>query len=70
MADEMTPLRHARHALRGKMNILKLCASVLPMCDSPSDAVEYLQEIEQNTDGLIAALDEYERLLDAESQKP
>jgi hypothetical protein len=70
MADSpMTPLRSARHTLRGKMNLLKLCATVLPTCETPDEMLEYLSELEKGADTLLIALDDYERLLDEEGSK-
>jgi hypothetical protein len=55
-------LRRARHTMRGKLNALKLCISALPTCETPAEAAEFLVNIEQETDKLICALDEFEAL--------
>ncbi len=58
-------LRRARHTVRGKLNAIKLCVSALPTCDTPAEAAEFLINIEQESDKLIQALDEFEALQDA-----
>ena len=66
--SEMTPLRVARHAMRGKMNLLKLCTAAMSMCETPAEMLEYLDEVEKGCDALVAALDEYERLMETEER--
>ena len=69
MADsEMTPLRIARHAMRGKMNLLKLCVAAMSMCETPVEVLDYADEIEKGCDALVVALDEFERLMEAEGK--
>ncbi len=53
-------LRQARHAMRGRLNALKLCISALPTCDTAEEQVEFLEQVELATDKLVTALDEYE----------
>jgi hypothetical protein len=64
--EPLTPLRQARHNMRGGMNGLKLCISALPTCDTPAELLEFLDHIEEATEKVVRALDEYERLLDQE----
>ena len=64
--EALTPIRQARHNMRGRMNGLKLCVSALPTCENPAEMLEFLDHIEQATDKVIKALDEYEALLDQE----
>ena len=61
------PIRRARHDMRGRMNGLKLCISALPTCETPGEILEFLEHIEQATEKVVRALDEYEALLDQES---
>jgi|KBSSwiStaDraftv2_1062776.scaffolds.fasta_scaffold7584511_1 hypothetical protein len=64
--ETLSPLRQARHNMRGRMNGLKLCVSALPTCDTPAETLEFLDHIEQATDKVVIALDEYEKLLEQE----
>jgi hypothetical protein len=52
----------ARHNLRGRINALKLCASVLPILDDRAETLEFLAMIEQAADATITALDEFEAI--------
>ena len=64
--ETISPLRKARHDLRGRLNGLKLCVSALSTCESPAETIEFLDHIEQATDKIVKALDEYEALLEKE----
>jgi hypothetical protein len=59
----MQTLREVRHALRGRLNALKLCTSALPLAESQEESMEYLDQIEQATDKIVAALDQLEEIV-------
>ena len=57
-------IRKARHNFRGRLNAVKLCISALEILESPEEAVEFLEMIEDSADKTIAALDEFEAVSD------
>jgi hypothetical protein len=59
-----TPISRARHDLRGRINALKLCVSALQVCDTPEEALEFLDMAERATDKVIQAAEEMERVFD------
>ena len=65
--ETVSPLRQARHNMRGRLNALKLCVSALPTCETPAETVEFLEHIEEAAVKLVLALDEYEAVMGAEN---
>jgi hypothetical protein len=59
-----TPVRKARHNVRGRIHALKLCVTALEILTSGKEEAEFLQMIEQAADGMVLALDELDALLD------
>jgi hypothetical protein len=59
-----TPISRARHDLRGRINALKLCVSALEVCESPEEALEFLDMAERATEKVILASEEMERVFD------
>ena len=63
----MQTLREVRHALRGRLNALKLCVTALEMLQTPAEALEFLTMIEQAADRIVVALDAFEAVQDRNS---
>jgi hypothetical protein len=61
-------LKQARHAVRGRLNSLKLCISALDMLKTRAEKLEFLAMIDQSADRTIAAMDAFEKVWDRESR--
>jgi hypothetical protein len=55
-------VRTLRHDLRGQLNSIMLCASVLPITDDRSEKTQFLDEILRAADQAEAILDQIDQL--------
>ena len=47
-----------RHAIRGRLNAIKLCISAFQCEPTPQEAAEFARDIETAADGILKLLDE------------
>jgi hypothetical protein len=62
--DSISPVRVARHNVRGRLNALKLCVSALEILTDRKEQLEFLTFIEQACDTTVVALDELDAVSD------
>lgn len=60
---EKSPLKKARHDLRGRLNALKLCVSAFEILQDRNELLEFIDMTEQAADRTVAALDLLEELM-------
>lgn len=65
-----TPLKTARHNLRGRINALKLCVSAFEILKDRQEALEFLDMTEQAADRTVAALDALEEVIAETAEAP